>query len=72
MGETIPLGSRVIAVCDAWDAMVCDRPYRRALSREDALAELERWAGSQFDPAVVEVFKAVLAAPPQRHLRALA
>jgi diguanylate cyclase (GGDEF)-like protein len=72
VGETIPLGSRVIAVCDAWDAMVCDRPYRRALSREDALAELERCAGSQFDPSVVEVFKAVLAAPRRRHLRALA
>jgi two-component system, cell cycle response regulator len=70
-GEAIPLGSRVIAVCDAWDAMVSDRPYRRAMSREDALAELERCAGTQFDPAVVAAFQVVLE-QPRRHLRALA
>ena len=64
VAESIPLGSRVIAVCDAWDAMVSDRPYRRALSREEAMAELDRCAGSQFDPAVVEAFKAVLAVAP--------
>jgi HD-GYP domain-containing protein (c-di-GMP phosphodiesterase class II) len=58
------------AVCDAWDAMVSDRPYRRALSREDALTELRRCAGTQFDPAVVEAFEVVLA-QPRRHLRAL-
>jgi two-component system, cell cycle response regulator len=51
--------------------MVTDRPYRRAMSRADALAELERCAGSQFDPRVVEAFRAVLA-QPQRHLQALA
>jgi diguanylate cyclase (GGDEF)-like protein/putative nucleotidyltransferase with HDIG domain len=71
-GEQIPLGSRVIAVCDAWDAMVTDRPYRRAMSREDALAELERCAGTQFDPQVVDAFKAVLEGPRKRHLQALA
>jgi diguanylate cyclase (GGDEF)-like protein len=71
-GEQIPLGSRVVAVCDAWDAMVTDRPYRRAMSREDALAELERCAGTQFDPQVVEAFRAVLKAPRKRHLQALA
>jgi diguanylate cyclase (GGDEF)-like protein len=70
-GDEIPLGSRVIAVCDAWDAMVTDRPYRRAMSRADALAELERCAGTQFDPAVVEAFRAVLA-NPRRHLQLLA
>ena len=59
-GDEIPLGSRVIAVCDAWDAMVTDRPYRRAMSRAEALAELERCAGDQFDPEVVRAFKAVL------------
>jgi two-component system, cell cycle response regulator len=58
--DEIPLGARVICVCDAWDAMVTDRPYRRALPRADALAELERCAGSQFDPAVVEAFRAVV------------
>jgi diguanylate cyclase (GGDEF)-like protein len=55
-GDDIPLGARVIAVCDAYDAMVSDRPYRAALSRADALAELRRCAGSQFDPAVVRAF----------------
>jgi len=61
----------VIAVCDAWDAMVSDRPYRRALSHADALAELERCSGSQFDPGVVQVFRSALA-QPRRHLQALA
>ena len=70
-GEEIPLGARVIAVCDAWDAMVTDRPYRRAMSREAALRELERCAGTQFDAAVVDAFRTVLA-PPRRHLQALA
>ena len=70
-GEAIPLGARVIGVCDAWDAMTTDRPYRRAMSREDALAELERCAREQFDPTVVEVFRAVLT-KPKRHLQALA
>ena len=70
-GDAIPLGSRVSAVCDAWDAMVTDRPYRRAMPRADALAELERCAGGQFDPRLVEAFRAVLA-QPQRHLQVLA
>jgi HD-GYP domain-containing protein (c-di-GMP phosphodiesterase class II) len=70
-GVEIPLGARVIAVCDAWDAMVTDRPYRRAMPREEALAEIERCAGTQFDPDVVEAFRAVLATP-RRHLQALA
>ena len=72
VGESIPLGSRVIAVCDAWDAMTTDRPYRRAMAHADALAELERCSGTQFDPAVVKVFRAVLAQPRLRHLQALA
>ena len=70
-GEEIPLGARVIAVCDAWDAMVTDRPYRRAMSRADALRELERCAGTQFDAAVVEAFRTVLATR-RPHLQALA
>ena len=48
----------MIAVCDAWDAMTTDRPYRRAMAHADALAELERCSGTQFDPAVVKVFRA--------------
>jgi HD-GYP domain-containing protein (c-di-GMP phosphodiesterase class II) len=61
-GEDIPLGARVIAVCDAYDAIVSDRPYRAARSAEEALDELHRCAGTHFDPAVVAAFVAVLAA----------
>ena len=62
-GEDIPLGSRVIAVCDAFDAMTSDRPYRTGLSTDDALRELERCAGAQFDPTVVTAFKEALGDP---------
>jgi HD-GYP domain-containing protein (c-di-GMP phosphodiesterase class II) len=55
-GEDIPLGARIVAVCDAFDAMVSDRPYRTAMSHEDAIEELRRCSGSQFDPAVVAAF----------------
>jgi len=55
-GEEIPLGSRIFAVADAFDAMTSDRPYRSALPSEEALAELIRNSGSQFDPAVVNAF----------------
>jgi len=64
--EDIPLGARIIAVCDAYDAIVSDRPYRRGRSAADATAELRRCAGTQFDPAVVEAFLAELAAQPLR------
>ena len=56
----IPLGSRIIAVCDAFDAMTTDRPYREAMDEESALRELRRCAGTQFDPDVVERFCATL------------
>ena len=55
-GDAIPLGARIIAVCDAFDAMCADRSFRPALSEPAAEAELARCAGSQFDPAVVEAF----------------
>jgi two-component system cell cycle response regulator len=55
-GLDIPLGSRVIAVCDAFHAMTTDRPYGQGIDKELAIAELRRCAGSQFDPAVVEAF----------------
>ncbi len=55
-GGHVPLGSRIIAVADAYDAMTSDRPYRKALSPEDALSELHRHAGTQFDPRVVAAF----------------
>lgn len=54
--EAIPPEARVLAVVDAFDAMTSDRPYRAALRPEQALAELERCAGTQFDPDVVAVF----------------
>jgi HD-GYP domain-containing protein (c-di-GMP phosphodiesterase class II) len=61
-GLEIPLGSRIILACDALHAMTSDRPYRRALSREAALEELRRNAGTQFDPRVVEALLAVVQA----------
>ena len=54
-GDEIPLGSRIIAVCDAFDAMISDRPYSQPKTTAQALAELRRCARSQFDPAVVDV-----------------
>jgi diguanylate cyclase (GGDEF)-like protein/PAS domain S-box-containing protein len=59
-GKAIPLASRIIAVCDAYDAMVSERPYKDRIDPHDARAELRRCAGRQFDPDVVEVFCAVL------------
>jgi diguanylate cyclase (GGDEF)-like protein len=52
-GEDIPIGSRVILACDAYHAMTSDRPYRTAMAHDDAIAELVRAAGTQFDPRVV-------------------
>jgi HD-GYP domain-containing protein (c-di-GMP phosphodiesterase class II) len=60
-GAEIPLGARVIAVCDAFDAMTSDRPYRARLTEEEALDELRRCSGSQFDPAVAEALCACMA-----------
>jgi two-component system, cell cycle response regulator len=60
-GEAIPLASRVISVCDAYEAMVSRRPYRSSLSARHALAELSAGAGSQFDPQVVAAVEAELA-----------
>jgi len=54
--EKIPLISRMIFILDAYDAMTYDRYYRRALSKEDAVLELKKNAGTQFDPELVEVF----------------
>ncbi len=59
-GEEIPLGARIIAVADSYDAMITDRPYRRGLSRDVVLAELRKGAGVQWDPEVVAAFLRVL------------
>lgn len=58
--EQIPLGARIVAVCDAFDAMLSHRPWRPAKSTEAALAELHRGAGSQFDATVVDAFDAII------------
>jgi plasmid stability protein len=63
-GERIPLGARVISVCVAFDAMTAERPYRSALSRDIAVAELCRCAGHQFDPMVVAAFCVLQADQP--------
>lgn len=55
-GERIPMGARIFAVADTFDAMTSDRPYRKALSYEEARAEVKRCSGTQFDPKVVEAF----------------
>jgi HD-GYP domain-containing protein (c-di-GMP phosphodiesterase class II) len=54
--DAIPLEARVLAVADAFDAMTTERPYRPALATESALAEIDRCAGSQFDPRVARIF----------------
>jgi HD-GYP domain-containing protein (c-di-GMP phosphodiesterase class II) len=55
-GDAIPLEARILAVADAYDAMTSQRPYREPRTREEALAEVERCAGSQFDPQIARVF----------------
>ncbi|MCB0035264.1 MAG: HD-GYP domain-containing protein, partial [Anaerolineales bacterium] len=54
--QDIPLEARILNVCDSVEAMASDRPYHRALSTEEIIAEVERCAGTQFDPAVVQAF----------------
>ena len=62
-GEQIPLGARIFTVADSLDAMISDRPYRRALPMSYAIDEIRRCAGTQFDPKVVEIFLSI----PQQH-----
>ncbi|MDF2548715.1 MAG: hypothetical protein K0R93_3613 [Anaerosolibacter sp.] len=59
-GESIPIGARIIAIADAFDAMTSHRPYRLALPIEQAIDEINKMAGSQFDPAIVAVFNSVV------------
>jgi HD-GYP domain-containing protein (c-di-GMP phosphodiesterase class II) len=73
----IPLAARIVFVCDAFNAMTTDRPYRQAMAREDALDELSQNAGTQFDPTVVAAFINVIATlehempPPAQEVRAV-
>ena len=60
-GDDIPLGSRIVSVCDAFDAMVSERPYSKAVPVADAIAELERCSGTQFDAEIVRVFAGLVA-----------
>src|SRR6201997_5240069 len=62
-GEQIPLGARIFSIADSMDAMISDRPYRRALPMSHAREEIQRCAGTQFDPKVVEVFLSI----PEQH-----
>ena len=58
--EEIPLGARIVAVIDAYDAMTSDRPYRKALPIKTAVKELKDGAGTQFDPKIVDIFINIL------------
>ena len=58
-GEQIPLGARIFSIADAMDAMISDRPYRKALPMSHARDEIRRCSGTQFDPKVVEVFLSI-------------
>jgi HD-GYP domain-containing protein (c-di-GMP phosphodiesterase class II) len=61
-GPQIPIGSRIILACDAYAAMTTSRPYRRAMAREEAIAELRARSGTQFDPEVVDALLDLLGA----------
>lgn len=65
-GEQIPLGARILAVADAYDSMITDRPYRTGRTPSEALVEVERCGGTQFDPLVVEAFRTVMKAEADR------
>jgi len=55
-GTDIPIGSRIVSIADAYEAMISDRPYKRTMSHAEAVAELRRHRGVQFDPELIDVF----------------
>jgi HD-GYP domain-containing protein (c-di-GMP phosphodiesterase class II) len=63
-GRDIPLGSRIVSIADAYDAMIQDRPYKRAVAHAEAMAELHRHADTQFDPELVDIFDRLYAKRP--------
>ena len=66
-GDDIPLGARIVAICDAFDAMISDRPYRKGLTHADALATLTAGAGTQWDAQLVGIFHTLVSEPlPER------
>jgi HD-GYP domain-containing protein (c-di-GMP phosphodiesterase class II) len=65
VADAIPIESRIIFVCDAFHAMTTNRPYRRGMSVEDATGVLQENAGTQFDPAIVTLFTALLREQPE-------
>jgi HD-GYP domain-containing protein (c-di-GMP phosphodiesterase class II) len=67
-GDQVPLVSRIVAVCTAFDAMVSDRPYRTPRSPSEAVTEIQRGSGTQFDPTVVDAFLTALAHSADRVL----
>ena len=66
-GDAIPPGARVFSVADAFDAMTSDRPYRKAIPFDQACQEIADGSGSQFDPAVVDAFTAIVPDLPVLH-----
>lgn len=66
-GKSIPLFARIIAIADSFDAMITDRPYRLGLGNAAALAEVRKFAGTQFDPALSELFLAMMQETECRH-----
>ncbi len=70
VADAIPIASRITLACDAYHAMTSDRPYRRALTREQALVELRDNAGSQFDPDVVAALLTLVEADPEAYMSA--
>lgn len=66
-GDEIPLLSQIVSVCDTYAAMIADRPYRKALTPEVAIAEIKRCSGTQFDPKVVESFVAMMEKAPEEY-----
>ena len=66
-GDDIPLGARIVAICDAFDAMISDRPYRKGLTHANALATLTAGAGTQWDANLVSIFHTLVSEPlPER------